>query len=341
MSKIKIAVLGAGRIGILHIENILNHFQHLVEIKYVIDNFISPTNKKWVLKNRLHLIEDPQKAFSDPEVTAVVIASPTHTHADYIIQAAQKGKHIFCEKPIDLIPKNVIKALQIVKKNLVHLQVGFNRRYDKNFLKLKKMLTPNFLKNLRFLKITSRDPAPPSLDYLKSSGGIFIDMAIHDFDMINFLIPNKVVQVSALGSAIILPELKKFSDVDVAITNLIFDNGMIATIDNSREAIYGYDQRIEILGKDGLLVAENEKNTTVQLFTKKEVKHDVPPWFFLERYQKSYIEGLGYFFTTINNPKNQTLLNGENGLTALLIALAAKKSLKEKRIVSVKEITNE
>ncbi len=338
MKKINICILGLGRIGFLHASNVLRYFHDRVNIKYIVDNFISEEKKKWVAANNIELISDPGIAFQDPEIEAVLIVSPTDTHAKYIIEAANHKKHIFCEKPIDLEPEVVKKALAATKKNKVHLLIGFNRRFDRNFLKLKKLLEKH--SSLRLIKITSRDPAPAGIDYLKTSGGIFIDMAIHDFDMLNFIYPEEIAEVTAHGSCLIVPELKKYQDVDLAITYVKFKNGVQAIIDNSREASYGYDQRVEVLTSKGMVCAQNEISSSVVEYGSKSVQHDVPPWFFLERYQDSFIKELDFFFSTIKKTspgkKNQKLLSGENGMTALLIALAATKSLKEKKTVRLK-----
>ncbi len=331
-------MIGVGRIGIMHLQNILKYFSPLVEVKYLADAFIAPKVKKWLVKNNLALVGDVEEIFNDEEIRAVIICSPTSTHCDYIIRAAENGQHVFCEKPIDLKPSAVVKALEATKKNGVHLQIGFNRRFDKHFLQLKKQLKQKEMKDLQLLRITSRDPSPASYDYLKTSGGIFVDMAIHDFDMVDFLIPHRVVKVSSLGSNLIVAKLDQVPDVDVAVTTLVFENGIIATIDNSRQTSYGYDQRIEILSKRGLLIAENEKKSTVKFYKQSAVHSDVPPWFFLERYQESFINELDFFFKTIQQKSPQKLLTGENALTSLLIALAAQKSLENGKVVSLKEI---
>ena len=338
MKKIKIALIGVGRIGLMHAENILKHFRHVVELKYLVDRFISAECSELAVNNHLSLIDDVEEVFSNKEITGIVICSPTSTHADYIIRAAKSGQHIFCEKPVDLKPSAVVQSLEAVKKNGVHLQIGFNRRFDKHFLVLKRQLDQKEMQDLQFIRITSRDPSPPSFNYLKTSGGIFVDMAIHDFDMLNFLVPHKVVKVSSVGSNLIVPHLDQVPDVDVAVTNLVFENNLIATIDNSRRAIYGHDQRIEVLSKDGLLIAENEVKSTVKFYNQKAVHSEVPPWFFLERYQQAYIDELDFFFKAIQEKNPKKLLTGENALTSLLIALAAQKSLEENRVVHLKEI---
>jgi myo-inositol 2-dehydrogenase/D-chiro-inositol 1-dehydrogenase len=274
---------------------------------------------------------------NNQEIDTVFICSPTDTHAEIAIAAAKAGKDIFCEKPIDLNIQRVEEVLAEVKKAGVSFQVGFNRRFDPNFVKAKNVVLAGDIGDVHVIKITSRDPEAPPLSYVKSSGGIFVDMTIHDFDMARFLAGSEPVEIFAVGDALINKEIMQYDDIDTAIITIKFDNGAMAVIDNSRQAAYGYDQRIEVFGSKGMVKCENNTPTQTTLFTNDGVIKDKPLYFFLERYQESFEEELVQFFNAIEKGL-ETPAVGKDGLVALLMAVAAKKSLKENRPVRISEI---
>lgn len=333
--KMIVGVIGAGRIGKLHVENMLR--MDNVEVKTVFDPFAENT-RPWAEKNGIkNLVTDANLVFNDPEINVVFICSPTDTHVNMINLAAEAGKHIFCEKPISFSDEETIKAYETVKKAGVKLQVGFNRRFDPNYNKVRELVKDGALGDLHILKITSRDPEPPSVDYVKSSGGIFMDMAIHDFDMARFVAGSEVKEVFATGAALVNPEIATVGDVDTALIQLKFENGALGIIDNSRQAVYGYDQRIEAFGSKGAAESTNETETRVKVSTSESVVSDQPLHFFLERYNKAYIQEVQLFFDAIQN-NEETPCTFEDGIMAQRIAAAAKESLETGLPVAVKKI---
>ncbi len=334
MTTMKIGVAGVGRIGKIHLENILQHFQN-IEISLVADP--SDEAEKYVLDKNLNFSNDFHDIINNPEIDAVIICSPTDTHSKFVEQAAQSGKHIFCEKPLDLSLKIVVKTLDIVKKSGVKLMLGFNRRFDPNFLKIKSMVDSGKIGDSQILKITSRDPGPPPISYIKASGGLFMDMAIHDFDMARYITGKEVVEVYSKGAVLIDKAIGDAGDIDTALTTLIFADGTIANIDNSRKAVYGYDQRIEVFGSKGMVKADNNFPDNHQYFSADGIHGSLPLNFFLERYTTSYLNEMSAFFSSIQIGDNLPI-TGKDGLEAMKIALAAQKSVRENRPVALKEI---
>jgi myo-inositol 2-dehydrogenase/D-chiro-inositol 1-dehydrogenase len=283
------------------------------------------------------LTKEPQDIFDDPEINVVIIASSTDTHSEFIQKAAKEKKNVFCEKPIDTDLKRIKKTLKIVKQEGIKLMIGFNRRFDRNFRRIKELITSGQIGIPHIVKITSRDPAPPPIEYIKASGGLFIDMAIHDWDMASFQVGSDIEEVYANGVAFIDSEIKNVGDVDTAIALLKFKNGTLGIVDNSRQALYGYDQRVEVFGSKGCVIANNEPSNTIRLFTADGTKEDNIPYFFLERYMDSYAEELSCFFQFLRNDKEPSP-NGDDGLKSVLVALAAHKSLIENRPVKISEV---
>ncbi|MGI6779054.1 MAG: inositol 2-dehydrogenase [Acetivibrionales bacterium] len=334
--KVAVGILGAGRIGKLHATNISGMKD--AEIKVIADPFANEEMRRWAEGIGVdNLTKDPEKVFRDPEINAVIICSSTDTHADYIIKAAEAGKHIFCEKPIDLDVGKIKKALEAVEKAGVKLQVGFVRRFDHNHKKVHDLVVEGKVGTPHIVKITSRDPQRPPMEYVKVSGGIFIDMMIHDFDMARYLSGSEVEEVYAAGSVLIDPKFKEYDDVDTAMVILKFTSGALGFIDNSRETLYGYDQRTEVFGSKGCAAVENDTPNTAVLTTSEGVFKDKPVWFFLERYNDAFIAEIRAFFDAIIND-TETPVTGIDGLRPVQIAYAAQKSLKEGRPVKIKEI---
>ncbi|HYE84162.1 MAG TPA: inositol 2-dehydrogenase [Clostridia bacterium] len=337
MSKtIKIGIIGAGRIGKLHAENISYNVPG-VEIKTIADVFADKISD-WALGLGVkNVVKDYHEILNDPEIDAVLICSSTNTHAQISVEAAEAGKHIFCEKPVDLSIDKIKKAIDAVEKAGVKFQVGFNRRFDHNFKRVRDLVLEGKIGQPHIVKITSRDPAPPPAEYVKVSGGIFLDMTIHDFDMARYLSGSEVEEVYVQAAVLVDPAIGEAGDVDTAIITLKFENGAIGVIDNSRKAAYGYDQRVEVFGSKGSAAASNDTPTNTVLSTEEGVYSDKPLYFFLERYKNSFIDEMKDFFSAIINDK-ATPVTAIDGLKPVLIGLAAKKSLAEGRPVKLSEI---
>jgi myo-inositol 2-dehydrogenase/D-chiro-inositol 1-dehydrogenase len=326
-----------GRIGKVHAENIAYSMPQ-ARLKAVADPKMSPATEAWVKELGVaSVLTDPAALLADEEIEAVLICSSTDTHADLVILAARAGKHIFCEKPVDLTVPKVRAALEAVQSAGVKLQVGFNRRFDHNFRRLRELVESGEVGEPHLVRISSRDPAPPPPDYIAVSGGIFLDMTIHDFDMARFQMGSEVVEVHADGAVLIDSAIGSAGDVDTAIVTLRFASGALGVIDNSRKATYGYDQRVEVFGSKGSAAAENDTSTTVKLANESGVTADKPLYFFLERYKEAYVAEMRAFFDAVAGGK-PTPVTGEDGLQNLRVGLAAKLSLAERRRVRLSEI---
>jgi len=331
--KLKVGIIGAGRIGRVHAMSISNLIPE-VEIKAVSDVNIEAAKDVCNRHGIPYAYSDYHDILNDPEIDAVLICSPTDTHAQISIEAAEAKKHIFCEKPVDLKVERVKEVMEAVERNNVKIQIGFNRRFDHNFKKVKEIIDSGQLGEIHVVKITSRDPEPPSIDYVKSSGGLFLDMTIHDFDMARFLTGSEVKEVYAIADCKIDPLIGQEGDVDTAVITLKFENGVIGVIDNSRKAAYGYDQRVEVFGSKGMVRTENDTPSTAVLAVKEGIISEKPKYFFLERYMESFAEEMKAFIDAIINDK-EPLVSIKDGLKSLEIGLAAKESHRLGKPVSV------
>jgi myo-inositol 2-dehydrogenase/D-chiro-inositol 1-dehydrogenase len=337
MDFLRIGVVGAGRIGKIHAENIARSVPR-AKLAGIADLKLTAGQEEWARGLGARIVSrDPRDLFKDPGVDAVIICSSTDTHADLSIAAAEAGKHIFCEKPIDLSIPKIKAAIAAAEKGGLGFQIGFNRRFDHNFARIREHTLSGGIGEVHLVKITSRDPAPPSPAYAAVSGGIFIDMMIHDFDMARFQAGSEIVEVYAAGAVLVDPEIGKAGDVDTAIVTLRFASGAVGVIDNSRRAVYGYDQRVEVFGSKGAAVAENDLPNTVKLYSETGVVGEKPLYFFLERYKQAFVDEMVSFVDSVRLNK-PVAVSGEDGLEDIYAALAAGKSLKEKRPVMVDEI---
>ena len=335
--KLRIGVLGTGKIGRLHLESVMHRIAE-AQVVHVADPYMTDEIRSWLTDNGVQTLSDDASAvFNDPEVEAVMICSPTDMHVDHLIAAAQAKKHIFCEKPVHFDLEKILETLKVVKDAKVKFQIGFNRRFDHNFKRIHEEVQSGVIGEPHVIKITSRDPAPPPVGYLKSSGGIFMDQMIHDFDMIRYLSGREVVSVYARGAVRIDPVIGELGDVDTAVVTLEFDDGTLGIIDNSRQAVYGYDQRAEVFGSKGCLVADNDSATRVSLFTKESVQTDTPPYFFLQRYFDAYVEEMKYFVQAVLED-TEPLCSFYDAILPVVIAKAAKQSLQENRPVNTEDI---
>jgi myo-inositol 2-dehydrogenase/D-chiro-inositol 1-dehydrogenase len=337
--KLTIGIIGAGRIGRVHAESLTFR---LPEARVVA---ITDVNREaaQVVADRCdipRIATSSAEILADPTIEAVLICSSTDTHADLIVQAARAGKHIFCEKPISLSLAEIDRALAAVKAASVQLQIGFNRRFDANFARVRGAVVSGEIGTPYLLHIISRDPAPPPIAYIRVSGGMFMDMTIHDFDMARFLIGDEVEDIYATGGVMVDPEIGDAGDLDTALTVLRFRNGVIGTIDNCRKAAYGYDQRVEILGSEGKIDTENCYPNQATISNGKSVYTDLPLNFFMERYMGSFASELQSFVAAIRE-KRPTAVSGEDGRISIVMALAARKSFDERRPVRLAEIEHE
>jgi myo-inositol 2-dehydrogenase/D-chiro-inositol 1-dehydrogenase len=327
---ITFAQFGAGRIGAIHAANLAASGS--ARLRYVVD--VNLAAAQTLATKHGARVTNIGTALGDPEVDAVIIASSTDTHADLVIAAAKAGKAIFCEKPIDLSLKRVDACLAAVKKAKVPMLVGFNRRFDPSFAALRQRIADGAIGAVEQVVITSRDPGLPPVAYLKVSGGQFRDMTIHDFDMARWLLGEEPVEIFAYGSCLVDPAVAKVGDTDSVMIVLKTASGKLAHINNSRRAAYGYDQRIEVHGAKGRLLAGNQTGTTVELADASAVSTDKPLHFFLERYAAAYRLELAAFLDALMHRKPMPV-GAADGRQALVLAEAAAKSLRTGRPVKV------
>ncbi len=336
MKQLNIGIVGAGRIGNVHAKSITYFIPQarVVKVTDVVEESAKRLAETYGIPsystNYMDIIDDPT-------IDAVLVCSPTPTHADIAIAAMKAGKHVFCEKPVDLTIEKIQKTAQVAKETGVKLQIGFNRRFDHNHGRVQQLAKSGKLGNIEIVKITSRDPEPPSPEYAASSGGLYIDMMIHDFDMAMFLAGCDVTEVYAMGTSLVDPRIGQAGDVDTAIVTLTFENGALGVIDNSRRAAYGYDQRVEVFGSLGMAAGENDGDSTVRLSTAAGVESDKPKFFFLERYMDSFVEEMRQFIAAITENKDVPV-GIHAGLMSVVLAKAAKKSLDEHRPVKISEM---
>ena len=333
MEDVNIGVIGVGRIGRLHARN-LKYQVPGTKVLAVADVF-EKSARETASQLEIPIAEkDYRYLLDNSDIAAVVICSSTDTHAKIISEAAQAGKHIFCEKPIALDLDKIDQAITAVKKAGIKLQVGFNRRFDPSFKKAKDLVAKGTIGTPHVVRITSRDPEPPPISYVKVSGGIFLDMMIHDFDMARFLLDQEVVELMAAGSCLIDPAIGEAGDIDTAIVTLKYENGAWGAIDNSRKAVYGYDQRIEIFGSEGCVMVGNPTPTEVIINSAKDTKTDKPFFFFLERYQEAYLEEMKEFIKCIQENKEPPV-GGLDGKISVQMGYAAKESLTKGSFVKI------
>ncbi len=317
----EIALFGAGRIGRIHARNVSAH--PALRLKYIIDP--AAQDVETLAAEYGARAAGPEAAFSDPKVAAVIIASPTGLHLDQTLTALQAGKAVLCEKPIDLDVQRTREARARFDAAQHPVLLGFNRRFDPNFAALKQRLDRGAVGSLESLQIVSHDPAPPPLAYVQTSGGLFKDMAIHDFDMARWLLAEEPVEVYAAASCLVDPEIGRAGDVDTAKTVLRTKSGKLCVISNSRRSGYGYDQRIEAFGARGLVRADNLLESSVSVWGEGGASSDAFQNFFLERYAESYRRELAHFADVLAG-KARPMVGYPDALAALTLAEAAGES---------------
>jgi myo-inositol 2-dehydrogenase / D-chiro-inositol 1-dehydrogenase len=333
---LNIALLGAGRIGQVHARTIAYRVAS-ARLAAVADVNTAAAEACAAQYRIPKASADPLQLINDPGIDAVLICTTTDTHANFIEAAARAGKHIFCEKPVAMTLAEIDRALAAVDKAGVQLQIGFNRRFDANFARARQAVVSGEIGKPAMLHIISRDPAPPPLAYVKISGGLFIDMAIHDFDIARFLSGSEVDEVYAHADVTVDPAIGEAGDIDTAVTLLRFKNGVIGTIDNCRRASYGYDQRVEVFGSAGAIQTGNVHPNVATLSDGASVRQDLPLNFFMQRYTEAYASEIEQFVAAIN-AKQPVPVNGQDGRAAFVIALAAQRSVAERRPVRISEI---
>ena len=336
-TKLQLGILGAGRIGRVHAETLAFRVPE-AEIAAVAD---IDREAAQALADRCaigRVAASAEEIFADPAIEAVLLCTSTDTHAELIAQAARAGKHIFCEKPVALSLEKIDASLAAVKSAGVQLQVGFNRRFDSNFARMRQAVAGGEIGTPYLMHIVSRDPAPPPISYLGPSGGLFLDMTIHDFDMARFLVGDEVEEVYAAAGVLVDPAIGEAGDVDTAVVVLHFRGGAIGTIDNCRKATFGYDQRAEILGSKGKIASENRYPNQVVVSGDKCVYTDLPLNFFMQRYPEAFAAELQAFVAAVRAGK-AVPVSGEDSRKSVVMALAAGKSFQEHRPVRLKEIS--
>lgn len=335
-NQLTFGVIGAGRIGQLH----ARHLSYRVaQAKLImISDIVEKAARQCAQECQVaQYSTDYHDILIHSDIQAVLICSSTDTHAKIIEEAALAGKHIFCEKPIDHDLGRIDRALAAVDKAGVLLQVGFNRRFDANYQRVRQAVERGEIGEPHLMHIISRDPSPPPIEYVKVSGGIFLDMTIHDFDMARFLIGSEVEEVYVAGAVRIDPAIAEAGDLDTVMITLKFANGVIATIDNSRKAVYGYDQRVEIFGSKGCISTANNYPNTATMQTKDNIRRDLPLNFFMDRYVDSYLEEIDQFLKAVLN-NSPPPVSGTDGRIPVVMARAARKSYDENRPVRLDEV---
>jgi myo-inositol 2-dehydrogenase / D-chiro-inositol 1-dehydrogenase len=331
---LRVGLIGAGRIGRMH-AGLLAGGIHGAVLSAVTDAM--PDLAEEIGRTYNVPAVGTDRLIADPAIDAVAICAPTSTHVRYIIEAAEAGKSIFCEKPVSLELPEVDRALAVVSRVGARLMVGFNRRFDPSHAAVRAAVANGSVGAPHLMRITSRDPEPPPMSYARGSGGIFLDMTVHDFDMARYVVGSEVVEITAAGAVRVEPELEEIGDVDTAVTMLRHENDCLTVIDNSRQASYGYDQRVEVLGAKGLAGSDNPHTTTAFTWDGSGVRAATLPYFFIERYRESYLRQWEAFVASVASG-TPAPTSGADGRAALVLGLAAKRSLLEHRTVQIAEI---
>lgn len=334
-STIGVGLIGAGRIGRTHAANLAQRMPQATLLAVADVNLGAAQEVAAMWGGTASA--DYRQLLDDPRIDAVLICSATDTHAQIIMDAAAAGKHIFCEKPVDLTLAKIDAALAAVDAAGVKLQIGFNRRFDASFARVRQAIVTGEIGDPHLFHIISRDPAPPPIGYVKVSGGLFLDMAIHDFDMARFLMGCEPTEIYAMGGVMIDPAIGEAGDIDTAMTTVKFSNGAMGVIDNSRRAVYGYDQRVEVFGSAGSIATNNIYPNSAVVSTGRAIRRDLPLNFFMERYTESYVAELAAFVNAIVDD-GAVAVSGMDGRVPVVMGLAAKLSLAEGRPVKIEEI---
>ncbi|MDC6448113.1 inositol 2-dehydrogenase [Alphaproteobacteria bacterium] len=330
---INFLLLGAGRIGKMHAKIISDHPE--ANLQYVYD-----VNNEFALQvahdNNAEVANSPKEAINHKDIDAILIASATPTHTEFLIMANEANKPVLCEKPIDLDINKVNECRDKIAGSSNLIQIGFNRRFDNSHAKVQQAYVNGEIGTLEKIIITSRDPAPPGLDYLNAAGGFFRDTTIHDFDLSRFILgEDPIIEISAFGDNLFDETVKKANDFDTAMFILKSKSGVLIHINNSRRAVYGYDQRVEIFGSKGMMISNNQMPTSVEKFTEHSTLSKDPIYnFFIERYEQAYKDQLNQFILSVNS-NSKSKVTFEDGRNALILANAAYESHENKKVVTI------
>ena len=333
--KINVAVIGFGRMGKIHLKNLIQSIPN-ANVVAVADPVYPEEQFKQEYPD-LRFIKDAGEAIAPPDIDAVVITTPTSTHAALVEQCINHHKHVFCEKPLDLSLEITKTLLQKAEESGISLMIGFNRRFDPDFMQARKSVSEGKIGNPQIVKITNRDPSLPSIEFVKTSGGMFMDFTIHDFDMARYMMGKEVVEIYAKGLVFFDEAISKVGDIDTALTTLTFEDGTYAVLDNSRKAVFGYDQRLEIFGDKGMIQVDNNLYNRNILYNEHGIHQALPLNSFTERYINSYCQEMTLFIDALLNNTPVPIRN-EDVIIATLLAYAAKKSLDEQRPVKISEM---
>ena len=333
---IRLGIIGAGRIGRVHIRGILSGVPN-ARIRGIAAPHITQDIEALSRSAGAEVLtQDYRVLLRDPAIDAVLICSPTDTHADISVEALEAGKHVFCEKPVDLGLVKIQTVIDAVAAHGLKYQVGFNRRFDHNYQALRRAVTEGRVGQVQLLKICSRDSEPPTPKFIPSSGGLFLDMTVHDLDMVRFLSGSEVEEVYAAGSVLVDDAIGAAGDVDTAAIVLRLQSGALALIDNSRQAVYGYDQRAEVFGSLGCASISNDTPSTAVISTADGITSEKPLWFFLERYLPAFQEEVRQFIAAVENDY-PVPVGIEDARKATLLAMACTLSARERRPVRMDE----
>lgn len=337
MAKIRIGILGLGRIGLMHAANISTMPEF--EIVRGVDAFLSAESEARAHDAGVPICsKDPDDVFHDDTIDAILITSTTDTHADFIIRGAKAGKHVFCEKPIDHNVDRIVEACRACKEAGVILQVGFMRRFDRHNNALATAVHEGKVGAVESIKITDRDPAPPSMDYIRTSGGCFVDFMVHDFDMARFVLQSEASEVFATGATVIDPEIAECGDFGSGHAFVKFENGALAVIEIARRSTFGEDIRMEVLGSKGIITTDTDARNNVRFFDADGCHSSTYPWHFQEKFKDAYYAELKAFAKAVNEGL-ESPLGGFDGLQAVLIAEACDRSVKSGRMEKVEKVT--
>ncbi|QSH41842.1 inositol 2-dehydrogenase [Lentisphaerota bacterium ZTH] len=335
MKELVLGVIGCGRIGKMHTDNIIKYFPN-VNIKVICDAAI---DREWAAARNIPVTSDIKELLGDDQIEAVLIAAPSAFHVDLIKQAAAAGKHIFCEKPLAFELDRIQEAIDAVEKAKVKFQVGFNRRFDADYKSIHDQVAAGKIGAPHIIKITNRDPLRPDPKFIPNSGGMFMDMTVHDFDMARYVSGQEVVEVYAAGACLVDPQIAELGDIDTTLISLKLSDGTLCLVDSTRETNYGYDQRLEVFGEKGQIKAQNigETNLVVNTPGIGQVT-DNPKWSFVERYFDAYANQMKAFIAYLSDDNAKSPADGDDTKKAVAIAIAAQKSYEENRPVRLSEV---
>jgi myo-inositol 2-dehydrogenase/D-chiro-inositol 1-dehydrogenase len=334
-SALRVGVIGVGRIGRMHADLLARRVPGATVT--AIHDTHAPSAQAVGAELRVPVVASVEELLASPDVDAVAICTSTPTHADLIVATARAGKAIFCEKPVSLDLEEVDRALRAVAEAGVPFQIGFNRRFDPAHASVRAAVAAGEVGDPHLVRISSRDPAPPPIGYIRESGGIFLDMTIHDFDMARFVTGSEVVEVFARGAVRVDPAIGEAGDIDTAVIVLTHEDGCMTAIDNSRRAAYGYDQRVEVFGSLGLAATENPLTHSGVVRTVEGTREPALPYFFLERYTASYVRQWEAFVAALCSGATPLVTSGD-ARAPLVIGLAARRSYVEGRPVRLEEV---